>query len=285
MTDRKCLLRIGVIVVAIFPIIYRIYQLDIVFWASTILVIGGYFLVYFIHRENIKNQTQPTPQSTSIFTALKAILPAIQKTQASEKQKNEIPKETLSVIFAFIAGFAITKALTQFSFGIRDIVTLEMCIRLITFFAVSIPFFHASLSILKNKPNLSNRSLLIFLLFLILFVNAIVIYLQAENLLKFNLFVTFIIILMLINGSWLLIQNYLFRKLGIPNKDPDDLSHEEWLEMHFITSAYLFFVFLPHTVGLDMISEVVLFCVLVARTVFDYRLGWKSVYSSDIQQR
>jgi len=261
----KNLLRIFIGFVFVFPIVnFLIPQLDFMFWLSFSLVIVGYFLVYFIHRKK---------KSDSIM-------------QDDSNTNNHIPKEILSLIFAVIAGFAITRALSHFSDSVGDgLLSLGIIMRLISFFAISIPFFHASLSILKTNTKLNKHPSLIFLMFIVLFVNAVIIYLQAENLLSPNLFVTFITILVGFNAVWLLLQKPLVTFYKIKETKNGGLPHEEWMEMHSITFSYLFFSFLPYiqqsSVHLELL-DVVLFFVLVARVTFDYIVGWNSVYSTTI---
>lgn len=234
-----------------------------------------------------------------IATAIMILIWIMSRLYPQHFDKSEIPppKEPsitnplliLSGIYAVLAGFGLTEAFSNTSKLIESKAAYEIMVvdivykilPLLTYLSLAIPFYHgATMAFLKQaerwwlRKQRTEKPRIAFLDFLVLFVEAGVLYFMSTNLDEFSDIVKWAFILMVADTTWILATR----------NSKDRQIPREWLQLNIPYSAFLIIAFalfspdLGYTGKLPDYALPFLFSVTLFRTVVDYGVTWKSIY-------
>jgi hypothetical protein len=206
-------------------------------------------------------------------------------------------------IYGLIMGLGIYEALTSYgnvlgtaieshlasnplNFELFGLVS-SSTFRIIAFLVTVLPFIHGAILMFSNKwykESGTNRTHfgLAFVFFIAVFLQTTLLYYAGVNVEKSSLFILYLWLLMVVNTIWLLLQGIVTYKILHRN----DYFLYRWIPINFSTVAFLsVFLFISPNVfsGLDINENsqvnVLMLAVLSTRSVADYYLGWKDLYS------
>lgn len=206
----------------------------------------------------------------------------------------------------------INSILIQNPANLLSILMLDLpnTFRLIGFLATIIPFIHGAFLMFtkkwytkrdkkqdaKNQVDKTEHIGLAFPFFISAFVHAVLFYFIALNVCNLALFISLLWTIMIVNCIWNLIHFGINRKIiqGGPN-----IPFREWIGLNFNTFAFLsVFVFAApnlfvetekvgelicsasQSMSNDVSINIIILLVLFSRSVVDYIVAWKSVYSN-----
>jgi hypothetical protein len=199
----------------------------------------------------------------------------------------------LSAIYAIVAGFAITEALSNYANALSSPHYFHNTALLFAFFLVASSCYLGATFFLSYDadPNMEidpkdeeNRDRLRFITFIISFLQAVFLFLMSRAMASIDLFVTWLILLYFFNFVWSIIylplSHYLKLKNRLPLKEILPKAPLQWIPLNFMTMLFLLvYVAYPHPVNSDWSMVFVLF----GSTLSDYYIAWRDVYSNVIR--
>jgi hypothetical protein len=240
---------------------------------------------------------------------------AVQQDQwTAEKLKQEIeewvPEESPAVmlgasgIYSIVFGLGIVDALNKYAEFLNTIRVavlnapmdilgaydsgLSYTFRLLGFLVTIIPFIHGALLMFSwrwyfNKGKNTYHFGLAFIFFIFAFIHTVLFFFVALNIPDTSLFLLILWIIMIVNIGWLLCQVKIARKyLG-----RNEYFLTPWILINTSTFVFLtMFILAPpglladdRNTSDDLWLNVLILVILVARSVVDYLVGWKSLYN------
>ncbi len=214
-------------------------------------------------------------------------------------------------IYGIVYGLGITEALTAYANLLAGKVNHQLTyaplsllgvvvsvlpdtFRLLGFLVTIIPFIHGAILMFSNKWYLNKYNKpdgtegtyhfgLAFIFFIMIFFHTALFFFVGLNITDFSLVLLLLWIAMMVNSLWLFVQRLLTMKYLWRN----DYFLTSWILINFNTFAFLsLFVFASPTlfnvknnIGDDSLLNLLVFIVLVSRTVTDYIVGWRSLYN------
>jgi hypothetical protein len=172
-------------------------------------------------------------------------------------------------------------------------------VNLIAFFSVAVPFYHGGFIAFLGPLGKNRRDGVIssYLIFIIVFANAVLLFLAAVNIAHSLSMTFFIVSLLFLNSAWLpiqlLISRFKEKQTPLSCGDTTDYSKSKipkllipalnWIVLDLLLAVFLFWQASPLIKSdSDFSSSLVLLVVLLSRAAIDYHLNWKSVYSNTI---
>ncbi len=164
---------------------------------------------------------------------------------------------------------------------------LAYAFRLVGFLVTIVPFVHGAILTFSNRwyrdTDGKDHFGLSLVFFIVAFVQTVIFLFVALNIEDGTLFVLFLFILLLLNLLWVPIQT----KLTTSYLERNDIFLNEWAILNFNTMAFVLVFLLAGPMliygprGIDDNSwlNLLIFLVLLFRTVADYAIGWRKIYN------
>jgi len=209
----------------------------------------------------------------------------------------------LSAIYGIIGGLAITTAIGAYSATIQSLdaeirtpldVALLLShntkfyfdtVLLLGFFTVALPTYLGSTFFLSHQFDTkeeNNGIKVLFLTFILSFLQSVFLYFMSTSIESFNQFVLWLFLLQIVNSIWSIWQ--LFTRSHVFRKQYRPPPPREWVPIDVLLILFLSIYFI-YQIELTWNDYVYLLVVLFVRTIFDFRVGWDSVYAEVIRQK
>ena len=209
----------------------------------------------------------------------------------------------LSAIYGIIGGLAITTAIDNYSVALQDThqkirtpidlallisddsIFYSATILLLGFFVVALPTYLGSTFFLSHEfdTEKQNKGIkILFLTFILSFLQSIFLYFMSTSISSFNEFVLWLFLLQIVNSIWSIWQ--LVSKSRKFRNDYRPPPPREWVPLDILLVLFLLVYFI-YQIEVSWIDYVFLLVVLSVRTLFDFRVGWDSVYAEVIRQK
>ena len=209
----------------------------------------------------------------------------------------------LSAIYGIIGGLAITTAIGAYSASIQsldaeirtplDVILLlshntkffSDTVLLLGFFTVALPTYLGSTFFLSHQFDTKEQNKGVkdlFLTFILSFLQSVFLYFMSTSIGSFNQFALWLFLLQIVNSIWSIWQ--LFSRSSIFKKNYRPPPPREWVPLDVLLVLFLLVYFI-YQIEVSWIDYVLLLVVLSVRTLFDFQVGWDSVYAEVIRQK
>jgi hypothetical protein len=211
--------------------------------------------------------------------------------ESPELQKQKSSARHLQVLFAIVAGLALTEAVSELAREVDNALpTARTLMLMVAFLATIIPFFHGALRHLDDVyivtppgPNMSRYALLID--FILLFVESVMLLGMAHRLVDPPHFLAFLLFLLVIDIIWAIVTPPLIDcKMTVPDvlqavvPRPKFSKDTEiaWAQNNilFVPIAIAAWILIDTTKPSMTVDALIVMAFAVARSVNDYRLSW-----------
>jgi hypothetical protein len=200
------------------------------------------------------------------------------RVEASKDKANNTNKAILvfGIIYSAIAALGFQAA---FDFYFNDIhhsisalglPDLNHSFLILSYLSVAILFYHGGIIFLSSvaaEELTEGKARRVFPDFIVLFLEAAIVYYVAKDIASFQVFTRLIMTLMLVDISWVLYFYSISKGRSV---------YFEWVHFNLMTFLALLLVSLN---GHGTQAYAIVFTVLVSRTICDYAFAWKEFYS------